>query len=513
MKQVLQTLQKTLVLVDDFVNKVTMYRLLLWGLRTLFVIAWIFSIAGVLPYGTIRPLVSISILIGVCLGSNYIFAKIYKVTSNNESSNLTALLLFFIFQPPKDSREAVVLGLAGLLAIASKYIITKHQRHIFNPAAFGALAVSLTGLLPSRWWIGSSSMAIFVAILAFLELRKIHRFPMFFSFTALALVLVAVRSDASISEVVRLGLLSFPVLFFGGFMLTEPVTTPPRRYQQIAYGAVVGALFGSGLHVGPVSMTPELSLILGNVLVFLAAPRSRQPLKLISREEIGRSIFEYTFRPTLPLDYKPGQYLELTLPLSKADRLGNRRTFTIASSPTEEDIILGVKHVASGSAFKETLAELPKGAVVSGNNVAGDFLLPIDEKVRLVFIAGGIGITPFRSMLKYLTDKRQSRNIVLFYAVSDAKQVVYKEILQQAKDFGLKIVYVLTPLPGETVPKSWSGEVGPLTSSIIKKHVLDFDKRQYYVSGPNGMVLATKRTLRNMKIPRDHIRTDYFAGY
>ena len=510
MKQALGTLQNA---IDDFVNKITMYRLLLWGLRALFAISWLFSITGVLPYGPIRPLVSISILVGVSLGANFVLAKIYNVASNSESSNITAALLYFIFQPPKNTHEGIALGLAALIAIASKYLITRRQRHIFNPAAFGALVVGLTGVLHTRWWVGGSSMAIFVAILALLELRKIHRFPMFFSFAGMAIIMIILRSDSGILSAIRLSIISFPILYFGGFMLTEPVTTPPRRFQQVAYGALVGALFGSGFQFGGVSMTPELSLLLGNVLVLLAAPRSRQPLVLQARDEIGKTIFEYSFKPEFPLDYRPGQYLELTLPLKKSDSLGNRRTFTIASSPTEDSVLFGVKHVENGSAFKNTLAELPKGTVVTANNLAGDFLLPINEKVRLVFIAGGIGITPFRSMLKYLTDNRQTRNIVLFYAVSDPKQIVYKDVLNDAKEYGLKVVYVLTLPPGEKAPKSWNGEVGFITEDLIKQHVLDFDKREYYVSGPNAMVLANKRTLKKMGIARDHIRTDYFSGY
>lgn len=499
--------------IDTFVNRITMYRLLLWGLRILFVISWIFSIAGVLPYGPIRPLISISILIGVCLGANYLMARLYKVAANSESSNITALLLYFIFQPPKNGREAAGLALAGFVGICAKYMITKNQRHLVNPAAFGALFVGLTDVLHSRWWIGSSSMFIFVAVLALLEVRKIHRFPMVLTFGAAAGVLAILRSDASLFESLRLVILSFPIVFFGGTMLTEPVTTAPRRYQQIAYGLVVGLLFSSGLRLGSVTMTPELSLIIGNLLVVAFALRSRQPLKLMSVNEIGRTIYEYQFNPVLPIDYRPGQYLELTLPLAKSDSLGNRRTFTIASSPTEDHLLFGVKHAERSSAFKSAIAASEKGTVITANNLAGDFLLPFDDKAKLVFIAGGIGITPFRSMLKYLTDKRLSRTITLFYAVSDPKQLVYKDIINEAKEYGLKVIYVLTPGPDQEVPKSWNGEVGTIDDEMIKKHVLDYNKRQYYISGPNGMVQANKKMLRNLGIPRDRIKTDYFSGY
>jgi uncharacterized membrane protein (DUF485 family) len=81
--------------IDNLLNRITMYKLLLWGLRALFAISWIFSIAGVLPYGAVRPLVSISILIGVSFVINFILAKLYKVAANSESTNITALLLYF----------------------------------------------------------------------------------------------------------------------------------------------------------------------------------------------------------------------------------------------------------------------------------------------------------------------------------------------------------------------------------------------------------------------------------
>ena len=501
--------------IDQLLNRITMYKLLLWGLRGLFVISWIFSIAGVLPYGAVRPLVGVSILLGISFAANYIFAGLYRVAANSESTNITALLLYFIFQPPKDVREAIILGLAALLAIASKYLITKHERHIFNPAAFAAVVIGLSGLLTSRWWIGRDTMFIFVIILALLIVRKIHRFPMVMVFGASATILLLVRNagDAAAATLLRDAVLSFPIFFLGGTMLTEPVTTPPRRYQQVMYGLLVGLLFSSGLHLGDRFMTPELALVIGNLAVWIIATRGRQPLKLVGIETIGKTIFEYRFKPVRPLAFKPGQYLEMTLRLQKTDFRGNRRTFTIASSPTEDEILFGIKQVEPSSAFKSALAKLESGHEVTGNNLAGDFLLPDDPKQKLVFIAGGIGVTPFRSMLKFLTDNRQTRNIVLFYCVTDPKQIVYKDILNDAKEYGLKVVYVLNPAPGQEAPASWKGELGFLTKDLIAKHALDYEQRTFYISGPDVMVQANKKLLRSMGIQRTNIRTDYFSGY
>ncbi len=502
-----------MVAIDDFVNTLTMYRLLTWGLAGLVAISWIFSLSGILPYGPIRPIAGISLLVAVCYVSNLLLAKFYKSAANSESAIITALLLFFIFQPPKDTTEALGLGLAGVIAMASKYVIVHHERHIFNPAAIGAFVVGITGILSSRWWIGRDTMFIFVLILGLLLVRKIHRFPMVLAFGATAAILAVMRNNASLGLALKDSLFSFPIIFFGAFMLTEPVSTPPRRYQQIVYGAIVGLLFSSGLSLAGRTMTPELSLLIGNLLVFAIAPRIRQPLKLLSAEEIGDTITEYKFKPVLPVDYRPGQYVELTLPLRKNDARGNRRSFTIASSPTEDHILFGVKHMEPSSTFKAGLAKLSKGDIVTANNLAGDFLLPLDDRAKMVFIAGGIGITPFRSMLKYITDSRHNRSVTLFYAISDPKQIVYKDILKDAKEFGLKVVYVLTPLPGTEAPKSWKGEVGFLNKDMIEKHVLDYGSRQYYVSGPDAMVQANKRLLRSLGIARDQIKTDYFSGY
>lgn len=499
-----------MVKLEKLLNKVTMYRLVLWGLRILFSISWILSIIGVLPYGVIRPLISISILIAVCFGANYLFAKIYKADTNSESSNITAIILYFIFQPPKNVNEAIYLSIAGFVAIASKYVITYKQRHIFNPAAFGAFAVGLPGLLQSRWWVGSREMFVFVLILSFLVTKKIRRLTFVVSFIITASLISILRSDLALTQNVSNLLLSYPIIFFAGVMLTEPITMPARNYLQISYGVIIGLLFSSGLNVGSVYMNPEIALLIGNLIFFAIFRRIRQPLKLIEVNEIADTIFEYRFKPLVPINFYPGQYLEVTLPMKKMDQRGNRRTFTISSSPTEKDITFGIKQEEQMSAFKESLLKLDKGSVISANNLAGDLLLPENLKTKLVFIAGGIGITPFRSMLKHMIDNNQHRNIYLFYAVNDPKQIAYKDVINEAKEYGLKVIYVLN---SENVSKNWSGETGYMTSHIIAKHVLDYKDRVFYVSGPDAMVQANKAIIKELGISNSNIKTDYFSGY
>ena len=115
------------------------------------------------------------------------------------------------------------------------------------------------------------------------------------------------------------------------------------------------------------------------------------------------------------LPFAAGQYLEWTLPLQQADSRGNRRYFTIASAPTEETVRLGVKFAPDGSAFKRGLARLQAGDQIVASQLAGSFTLPRHRSRKLVFIAGGICITPFRSMLAELLDRRDARQIIILY--------------------------------------------------------------------------------------------------
>src|SRR6185312_2239781 len=113
---------------------------------------------------------------------------------------------------------------------------------------------------------------------------------------------------------------------------------------------------------------------------------------------------------------------------------GNRRYFTIASAPTEELTRLGVKFSAGGSAFKRELAELRQGDTIVASQLAGSFTLPRDPRRKLVFIVGGIGITPFLSMLKELIDKGESRPIIVLYGNRRASEIAYSDILDEAWD-------------------------------------------------------------------------------
>ena len=138
--------------------------------------------------------------------------------------------------------------------------------------------------------------------------------------------------------------------------------------------------------------------------------------------------------------------MEWTLEHDRPDSRGKRRYFTLASSPTEPSLRIGVKFAERGSTFKQALtAHAWQGEPIVAAQVAGDFTLPPDPRPKLAFIAGGIGITPFRSMVKYLTDRHEKRDIVLLYANRRAEEILYRHVFAAAqRAFRFRPVYVLS---------------------------------------------------------------------
>ena len=303
-----------------------------------------------------------------------------------------------------------------------------------------------------------------------------------------------------------------PLFFFAFIMLTEPLTTPPTKKLRIIYGALCGVLFSPLIHIGSIYFTPELSLVVGNIFSYIVSPKQKLMLKIKEKIKVAQDTYDFVFTTGKNFSFKPGQYLEWTLKHTKSDSRGNRRYFTIASSPTEKDLRVGVKFYPNGSSFKNGLSEMQAGDMIVAAQLAGDFVLPKDASKKLVFMAGGIGITPFRSQIKYLLDMKERRDIVLFYSNRTIADIAYKEIFDEAQThIGLKTVYTITDvLPIGTV---WEGKTGYITAGIIRDEVPDFLDRYFYLSGPHGMVAAFEKTLEDIGVHQSQIKKDFFPGF
>lgn len=496
-------------LVDRFLNSITMYRLVMYYLIVLLAVAALFGAAGILPYSPAAIAFSSIFLVIVAWVVNGICAALMKVPANSESVYITALILALIITPgmPTDTATVIFLAWAAVLAMASKYVFTVDKKHIFNPAAFAVAVTALTFGQTASWWIGGNlPMMAFVIVGGALVLRKVQRFDLALTFLAFALVSDVV-THAAFDPVSTIGqaLVHTPLFFFASIMLTEPMTTPPTRARRLAYGALVGAIFSPFIAVGALNSSPELALLVGNVFSFIMSPKDKRVLTLTKKEEAAHGISHFTFTPDKPLSFRPGQYLEWTLGHAKVDGRGNRRYFTIASSPTEDTLQLGVKFYDPSSSFKRALLALKPGDTIMAGQLAGEFTLPRDPSVKLAFIAGGIGITPFRSMVKDLVDRGEKRDAVLFYSNRNADEIAYRDVFDDARaKLGMKTHYVIT---GDAAVGS------RIDAEMFRRELPDYRERMFYLSGTHAMTNAFAHTLHEMGVPRAHVKTDFFPGF
>ncbi len=491
-----------LKLADDILNKVTMYRLVLYYLAALIIAASFLSFFGLLSFNPANLAFSTLLILGTCWLVNTIFSKGFGAATNVESVWITGLILALIISPVTPTNYAGVgfLIFASAWAMASKYIFALGKRHIFNPAAFGVALSALVIGQSATWWVGSSLLMPLVVIGGVLVVRKLRRFDLVIAFAIVALATTVLTAGNSgfltpISET----FLHSAFFFLGLVMLTEPLTMPPNRWLRIAYGALVGFLFAPNIHFGSLYLTPELALLVGNLFAYVVSPKGRLMLSLTSRRMIGTDTYEFSFTPDKPLSFRAGQYLEWTLPHKNPDSRGNRRFFTIASAPSDLVVNLGVKFYEPASSFKRALAAMQRGDVLSAAHLSGDFVLPRNAKRKLAFIAGGIGVTPFRSMVGEMLATKDKRNAVLFYATKTAEEIAYKEIFDRAQlELGMKTVYATGVR---------------LDGALIAREVPDYAERTFYISGPRGMVEVFRKTLRALGVPWWRVKVDYFPGF
>jgi ferredoxin-NADP reductase len=211
------------------------------------------------------------------------------------------------------------------------------------------------------------------------------------------------------------------------------------------------------------------------------------------------------------LKYKPGQILNYELDaLAFPDERGSSRHFTISSSPTEKGIVMFTTKIR-GSGFKETLRQAPLGYELSCETPDGEFILRKGERnLRHVFIAGGIGITPYRSILRYSRDMNKPLDAVMLYFNRSSSEIIFRQeletIARQMPSF--KLVNVLSgPEDG------WKGEQGKLDETILRKWFPDPEGFFFWASGPPGMVGTARELLEQIGVKDKYIRTDRVMGY
>lgn len=223
-------------------------------------------------------------------------------------------------------------------------------------------------------------------------------------------------------------------------------------------------------------------------------------LKLIEKTQLTPDVVAFKFEGD-KIDRKAGQYFEWTLEHNNPDERGIKRYFTISSSPTEDFYMLTTKFYEKPSSFKKVLRELEVGGEILVDELQGEFILPDDQDKKIVWIAGGIGITPFRSMAKYLLDTGEKRDIILLYSNKNEGEIVFKELFDKAGEAGIKTVYINTD------------QDGYIDEEIVKNQIPDWEERLFYVSGPEAMVEAFEKWLLAMGVTEENLKRDYFDNY
>ncbi|HEY3106540.1 MAG TPA: FAD-dependent oxidoreductase [Gaiellaceae bacterium] len=210
------------------------------------------------------------------------------------------------------------------------------------------------------------------------------------------------------------------------------------------------------------------------------------------------------------VDHRPGQYFWVELPdRGHDDERGLRRHITIVTSPNERGV-LGLATRIRDTAFKRTLSELEVGDEVIVEEPKGDFQLPEDTSKEYVFIAGGIGITVFRSMLKYIAEEGLPYRITLLYSNRDRESTAFTDELKELerKIEGLRVVFTMTDDPG------WDGEKRRIDADFVREMVGgDLAGHTYLVSGPPGMVNGVADMLEAEGVPAEQVLRSRFAGY
>lgn len=507
-------------------GRVSMYRLALLCLAGLAVVALATSLFGLIAPTPLELVASAAVLAAVCIlvdaGAQAVVRRPWRV----ESSLITAAILLFVLRPTLDPAALAGLALGAAVASLSKYVLAWRGRHIFNPAATGATVLTLVSIAvpalgASSWWVGTPVLAAPVVVFGLALLIRTEKVRMIAVFLVVAVAVgvarVATQYQQAGLEIDTLTVLwsvlwSSPFLFLGAFMLSEPLTMPPRRWQQFAVAALVGVLAGWPIDLGEISLGQERALLVGNLLAFVFAfsARSVSGLTLSSRAHLTPTVQALTFRAKRPVHFVPGQYLELDVPHAHPDARGTRREFSIASAPEDlPSVTVAFREVPGAktqSSYKKALARVGAGDALSVTGVWGDFVLPKKPTSAVLMVAAGIGITPFVSQLRHLRLSEQDRDIVLVYVASEAAELAFRDELEAS---GIPVI-VFTRDEPQNLPRHWRWARGVrLDAEGLVKVVPDIGARHAYISGPAALIADLAPALERAR----SITTDAFSGY
>ena len=233
---------------------------------------------------------------------------------------------------------------------------------------------------------------------------------------------------------------------------------------------------------------------------------------LTRREQIAEGTMAFHFLKPPNFQFRPGQSIDITLlNPSETDTEGNIRTFTIASAPFDAHLTIATR--MRDTAFKRVLRNAVPGLSLKLEGPSGDFILPRKTEHPIVFLAGGIGITPFLSMVRQATHDKSPHEIYLFYSNRRPEDAAFLSVLAEAAKQNPRFHFVPCMTKMDRSHQKWTGELGYIDKAMLTRHLRSLEGPVYYLAGPPQMVAALRTMLTNAGIDGDNIRADEFDGY
>ncbi len=235
-------------------------------------------------------------------------------------------------------------------------------------------------------------------------------------------------------------------------------------------------------------------------------------IQFLKKEKLTKDTYSFYFkRDKKSRDFIAGQYFEIKLRIKNPDERGDSRVFTCCSSPTEKDHYMITTRIIE-STFKIELGKLKKGDIVQFNGPWDDLNFDESEELPQVFFAGGIGITPFHSIVKYAIDKKLELPMTLFVSWSSMEEMIFDDFFKDAEKKLKDFRYIPTITHAQDI-KEWKGETGRISERLVKKYIKKVRNNKFRIAGPPGLVKAMKELCVQMNVPKENIIAEEFEGY
>lgn len=235
-------------------------------------------------------------------------------------------------------------------------------------------------------------------------------------------------------------------------------------------------------------------------------------IKLKSRKEVAAGTMAFHFEKPAGFTFIAGQAGDFTLHHPpETDKEGNKRSFSLAGAPSEDDIIIATR--MRDTAFKRSLKAIPLGTELSLEAPWGELTLHKKHMIPAVFLTGGIGITAIRSMILEATRTKLAQKLILFYSNRRPEDAVFLNDLTQAQKENSHFNFITTMTEPEKSSQPWKGKTGPIDKAMLETLIDDLNTPIYYVCGPPEMVAAMQQMLKVAGVKSPHIRTEDFSGY